>query len=43
MHLATALWWQANFGEPLVVATYDRKLRRATKQQGLVVFPSVDP
>ena len=25
MHLATALWWQANLEQDLVVATYDRE------------------
>mgnify|MGYP001170118919 CR=1 FL=1 len=43
MHLATALWWQANLGEPLVVATYDRDLWRAAKKHGLGVFPAQEP
>ena len=43
MHLATALWWQANLGEPLVVATYDHELWRAAKKHGLGVFPAQEP
>ena len=43
IHLATALWWQANLGEPLVVATYDRELWRAARKHGLGVFPSQEP
>ncbi len=43
IHLATALWWQANLGEPLVVATYDRELWRAAGKHGLGVFPSQEP
>lgn len=43
MHLATALWWQANLGEPLVVATYDRELWRAARKHGLGVFPAQEP
>jgi predicted nucleic acid-binding protein len=43
MHLATALWWHANLGQDLVVATYDRELWRAAKQHGLSVFPKQCP
>ena len=39
IHLATALWWQANLGQELMVATYDRELSRAAKAHGLKVFP----
>jgi predicted nucleic acid-binding protein len=41
IHLATALWWQANLGQELVIATYDRELWRAAKRHGLSVFPDV--
>lgn len=43
IHLALALWWQANLEEPLVLATYDRELWRIAKKQGLNVFPTDDP
>ncbi len=43
IHLATALWWQANLGQELVVATYDRELWRAAKAHGLSVFPEQEP
>ena len=43
IHLATALWWQANLGQELVVATYDRELWRAAKKHGLSVFPEQEP
>jgi len=43
IHLATALWWQANLGQELVVATYDRELWRAAKKHGLSVFPKQEP
>lgn len=43
MHLATAVWWQTNLEQDLVVATYDRELWRAAKQHGLSVFPEQCP
>ena len=43
IHLATALWWQANLRQELVVATYDRELWRAAKKHGLSVFPEQVP
>lgn len=43
IHLATALWWQANLGEALVMATYGRELWRAAKMRGLMVFPKQEP
>jgi predicted nucleic acid-binding protein len=43
IHLATALWWQANLEETLVVATYDRGLWRAVWKHGLNTFPDREP
>ncbi len=43
IHLATALWWQANLQESLVVATYDRLLWRAVRKHGLDTFPIQEP
>jgi predicted nucleic acid-binding protein len=43
IHLATALWWQANLGQQLVVVTYDRELWRAAGQHGLSVVPKETP
>jgi predicted nucleic acid-binding protein len=43
IHLATALWWQTNLGQELIVATYDRELWRAAKVHGLSVFPEQEP
>jgi predicted nucleic acid-binding protein len=42
IHLATALWWQANVGRDLVVATYDRELWCAVRRHGLDAFPEQD-
>lgn len=43
VHLSAALWWKANLPKELLVATYDRELWHAARQQGLDVFPQREP
>ena len=43
VHLATILWWQANIGQELTVATYDCELWIVAKKLGLHVFPGNEP
>lgn len=43
VHLAAALWWQANLGQELLLATYDRELWRSAGRHGLRVFPEREP
>lgn len=40
VHLAAALQWQEHIGESITLATFDRQLREAARQNGLDVFPS---
>jgi predicted nucleic acid-binding protein len=39
VHLATALTWQDGMGEPVTLATFDRRLWESARQSGLLVFP----
>lgn len=39
VHLATALVWHETLGQPVLVATFDRQLRRAAQATGLVAWP----
>jgi len=39
VHLATALTWQEGMGEPVTLATFDRRLWESAHQSGLSVFP----
>jgi len=39
IHLAAALWWRENMGQPLLLVTYDRELWGAAQRAGLMVFP----
>lgn len=39
VHLAAALFWQAQIGRPVVLATYDRQLWEAARGAGLTVWP----
>lgn len=39
VHLAAARFWQTSLGEPVTLATYDRKLWQAGNAQGLVAWP----
>jgi hypothetical protein len=40
IHLSSALLWQEDLGEPVVVATFDRELGEATKQAGMQAWPA---
>ncbi len=42
IHLAAALWWRANMGQPLLLVTYDRELWGAAQRSGLMVFPQTE-
>jgi predicted nucleic acid-binding protein len=39
VHLASALIWQEGIGEPVTLATFDRRLWESARQSGLFVFP----
>lgn len=39
VHLAAALAWQEGMGEPVTLATFDRRLWESARQSGLSVFP----
>jgi predicted nucleic acid-binding protein len=39
VHLASALIWQEGIGEPVTLATFDRRLWESARQRGLFVFP----
>lgn len=39
IHLAAALIWQEGIGEPVTLATFDRRLWESARQSGLFVFP----
>jgi predicted nucleic acid-binding protein len=39
VHLASALLWQDGMSEPVVMATFDRRLWEAAQRRGLVPFP----
>jgi len=39
VHLAAALTWQEGMGEPVALATFDRRLWESARQSGLLVFP----
>jgi len=39
VHLASALAWQARFGEPITMTTYDLQLWTIAQQVGLAVYP----
>ncbi len=39
VHLATALAWRSNLGEPVSMATYDRTLWEAAVAEGVTVLP----
>jgi predicted nucleic acid-binding protein len=41
VHLSAAETWQAALDERLILATYDRQLWEAGRQQGLAVWPEV--
>jgi len=43
VHLAAALFWQEILGEPVCVASYDRKLWDAALRSGLEVFHKEKP
>jgi len=40
IHLSSALLWQEDLGEPVVVATFNRELGEATKQAGMQAWPA---
>jgi predicted nucleic acid-binding protein len=40
IHLSSALLWQDDLGEPVVVATFDRELREAASQAGMQTWPA---
>jgi len=40
VQLAAALSWQGSLGFPVVMATFDRELWRASKDSGLTVWPA---
>jgi predicted nucleic acid-binding protein len=40
IHLATALYFRPQLGEPLAVCTLDRRLREAAQAQGFQVLPA---
>lgn len=39
VHLAAAVLWQRNLGEPVTLATFDRQLAAAVAAAGLAVLP----
>ena len=39
VHLSAALIWQEGMGEPVTLATFDRRLWESACQSGLLVFP----
>jgi len=39
VHLASALTWQERLGHDVVLATFDRELRKAAEQAGLATWP----
>ena len=39
VHLAAALLWQEAMGAPVTMATFDRHLRGAAKQEALLLYP----
>jgi len=39
VHLAAALTWQEGMGEPVTLATFDKRLWESARQSGLLVFP----
>ncbi len=41
VHLAAALAWQEGLGYPVMLATFDRELWAAAKEEGLGVWPEV--
>ncbi len=41
LHLAAALAWQEGLGYPVILATFDRELWAAAKEEGLGVCPEV--
>lgn len=40
IHLSSALFWQEDLGELVVVATFDRELGEAAKQAGMQAWPA---
>lgn len=40
LHLSSALSWQEDLGEPVVVATFDRELAAAARQAGMQTWPA---
>ena len=40
IHLSSALLWQEDLGEPVVVATFDRELEGAAVQAGMRAWPA---
>jgi predicted nucleic acid-binding protein len=39
IHLAAALAWQNELGEPVAIATYDQQLWTASNEARLIVYP----
>jgi len=39
IHLSSALFWQEDLAEPVVVATFDRELENAAQQAGMQAWP----
>ena len=42
-HLAAALFWSEMLGEPVALATWDRQLWKAARENGLETFPRKQP
>jgi uncharacterized protein len=43
VHLASVLVWQGDLGEPVTLATYDRRLWEAALAEGLGILPEGPP